>query len=346
MAGADRTEVRGPLFAALSLAFFFGTGPASAAPLYQLVQVSYHDELGDDCIAFIDAGQDGARFTSGLQRTKDINPYGGWGDIIKEEVHGSNTLVFASGGFVQAVSGIDAWVDIKGHVHTLVALRSQGQFNRWLRAHAACPSGCELTGGRAATFRIRPVLQTGILDKDTSMIPLMRLELRYDRAYNAFLKDCRIVAPRGCDAGPWPNGALAYWANTLDRARRSLDDMSAALAEMPFVVPAAPTWRNTWQIPAPGNPYGGLEHMFTPSTNGRQSVYFFKIEWGNEKGEGILIYPKGDEPGTTIETSADPRAIGAGTLERIELTQQAAEAAVAVAESLAPPSADAGRGGR
>lgn len=314
---------------------FFLPCVADAAPLYRLIQVSYRSSYSNE-VFFIPAGQDGACFTSKLYVLRERSPLG---PLEKVEVHGSNVLVSVHGKLVEALPGIEAWVDESAHVHTIVALKQQNEYRFWLAGNTDCSSsGCELSAGRSRPFRMRPVSLTGILDRETTTIPLMRLEYRYDAAYRAFLKDCASVSPSGCTP-PWPNGAMAYWAGTLDKARFALDRLAEALAKIPFFSPPSGNWGNLWRDSAPGNPYGGLE-LPAPDTYGLRNPYkvaWQEIVWGADRGEALVIYPDENEPEKNVKESADARAIDAEVAARIEAAQRDAEAAVSAAESLAPP---------
>lgn len=85
---------------------------------------------------------------------------------------------------------VDAWIDSRGHVHTVAVLERQlafkGMYESWLRdGGTPIPGKCDFDGcwlgrGRSEPIFVRNVPLTGILDKDTLQLPFFRLALRFE----------------------------------------------------------------------------------------------------------------------------------------------------------------------
>src|SRR5258708_39721980 len=94
----------------LVLAFLLGSKSA-ALPLYTLQQVTSYGAT-----FFFDAEYAAARFTFIPYRAPNGSSSDG---------PGSSVLVYANGAGVKAVAQIDTWVDLKGHLHSVAALKRQ-----------------------------------------------------------------------------------------------------------------------------------------------------------------------------------------------------------------------------
>ena len=138
---------------------------------------------------------------------------------------------------IDHIKGIDvipnSWLDINGYYHSYVTLKAQVDFRRWLLERPNCANGCTLTAGRVSPFVISVPAVTGILDRDTFLIPLMKLEWYYDSSYRALLSDCQKQYSPNCSGPPWPD-SFAYRVGKLSHARATLDAFSKVLAKASF----------------------------------------------------------------------------------------------------------------
>ncbi len=224
-----------------------------------------------------------------------------------------------------------------------------------------------LTAGRQNVFQIQAPAITGIMDRDTLNIPLLKLEWRYDAAYRSFLVNCGQAASV-CSGPPWPNEFLTHWAEALDTARGALDNLANLLASVPFSEPISLNASVvSLRSESSGNQYGGLSLPFPGLSrsdmvgilNGRGPQNAPTSPWGatdaNQSNAGswtrnlpnpqcrddqtscvIGLAPTSNEPENQVAEFIDPRSLSQTLIESIQEARHNAEQALQNVEALSP----------
>lgn len=121
----------------------------------------------------------------------------------------------------------DSWLDKWGHVHTLAVLNMQRDFNVMLGnlgiARNSLPSD------------VSPVPITGLVDRQTLLIPYMKLRLRWGNAWD-WRNDMadKLYHTRDYPEEQSAQDDLEQWFNVLQEGRASLNAYKAALERVRF----------------------------------------------------------------------------------------------------------------
>lgn len=274
----------------------------------------------------------------------------------------SNVAVYvAPNCSIDHIDSISVWVDPGGRIHSLDILRRQLEFRGWDLRHLVYDH-FDLTAGRQNVFHIQAPAFTGIMDRNTLNIPLMKLEWRYDAVYRSFLASCGQVSASGCSGPPWPNELLTHWAGALETARGALDNLANLLASVPFSSPLAV---DASVVPLEnGDEYGGLSFPF-PGFSRKELVGMAMghlpqkdptSPWGSTYAMAnppqnlprpqcnddqtsclLALAPTPNESENQVAEFIDPRSLPSELIESIQEAQNNAEKAVEDAESLVPP---------
>ena len=243
-------------------------------------------------------------------------------------------------------ASFSSWVDPRGHIHTIDALKRQIGFKKWLSEKSNCNPNCNLVIGRQIPFHIEAAKITGILDRSTLDIPLMKLEWRYNQAYHSFLIECAKTAKSACSGPPWPDGVMNYWADTLRIARNALDHFQDVLMQVPFSTPS-PMDASSQELPDNDTLVLPLPKSLVPQelddSSGReltQKELVIRNASANEIKKGYIMIGipfSDDEPETQVTKSISPDSMSPDMVNAIKQAQDDADQAVKEAESLIPP---------
>lgn len=239
-------------------------------------------------------------------------------------VFGSHPGGASSDGRVRSI--VDGWIDSRGHVHTVGVLQRQlafmGRYLSFLMERGAprpgdCDfDGCLLSRGRTTPVRVRNVAPTGILDRETLLLPYYALALRYEELI------------RKHESRRFPPGALHdFWQEKLIAARDEIEKLRNAPAWVPWRRQVPPPAGATRQ--APGGKTSGIE------------IEIWEMPWLRspiEVGPKTSCHrlaratPTSEE---AVEESADPSMFDPATISLISVLEASALAAVNDAELIA-----------
>ncbi len=214
----------------------------------------------------------------------------------------SNVVVYGANSYGTSVqSMVETWADHMGHVHSARVLRSQMEFNAMISKRGKY---------------IYPANLTGILDRYTLLIPVMKLEWRHEDMLTRFAGECQQVQGRACDGAPWPNGYLRFWRSKIDEIVPLLVEYKREINRIPLSVPTRSVSTVNWKDFTNGDPDGG----------GLKGISF-----AGDQAKGFFLYsPDGayqDEE--EIRESFDPLDL---TPEGVKAAGQNATDAVIAAE--------------
>lgn len=234
-------------------------------------------------------------------------------------------------GRLEAMPGLDSWLDPRGQLQSIESLRKQMEFEallvRTLGVECA-RRGCGLMAGRVEPLMLRSAPLTGTLDRATLRIPLMKLELRYDAGSRRLAEECERRRPGRCEGHPWPNAMLDYLSRALTRARSALDAYSQRLDQVPMRTPRPLGFELHWKGNAErSGSGGGLDDLLVPGATANYEYFKRRSEY--------LLLPERGEPSPSIEDAVDPLALSPESRAALERARLEALAAVELAERAA-----------
>lgn len=290
--------------------------PCAAGTIYTFHQATYGKQT-----YFFDDGWDGAFIERRFIGTGVFRD----GVEKEEERIASNIMVRASTnaddpGIVEAVPGLRAWIDTKGHIHSIAALEQQQQFNHWLtdRRPDCAASGCTLTARRPAPFTVSTVAVTGITDAPALSLRHWELEVRYDAAASLLEDYCRALGDTACGQTGDANPIAVRWSDGLARTRPILDAYAVLLSSIALEAPRSPRKRYShWH---------GLDNLLVPGESSQWSYF--------EHHKRFFVAPRPDEPENSVELAADFKSFAALHLE-LEAARRKAAAELREVEYLA-----------
>lgn len=234
----------------------------------------------------------------------------------------SNAIVYSSLRWGEGAvrSQVDAWLDPRGHVHTVSALKRQvaylEDYQHWIYSHGTARSsheGCWLRRGRGKALLVPNIWPTGILDRQTLSLPAYLLELRFDDLARSLERASTL---------PKERISFRYLRSRVEKARTAIDRLWDELAAIRLGRPAPV--RDAQVVRSLGGALSGIEGVdipfpYTPTKLGERPTDF--PQWRTLKS-----------PEAAVEESADPLSLSASVAERLRDAERIATEAIVGAE--------------
>ncbi|MFA6317617.1 MAG: hypothetical protein WC943_09370 [Elusimicrobiota bacterium] len=189
----------------------------------------------------------------------------------------SNVLVLAmrpngSWGKPEIRALVPTWRDRQGMPHSVDVLLRQMEFNDELEKTGAIhdrstPRRPENRHSVTTRFDIVALLETGILDRQTALIPYMRLGLRHESLQRRFWQQCLSLKHAPCSEGDWPDAFVAYWWGLIERAAERVQALKARAEALPWERASWGSPHDDWDEYSKGDPYAGLKNPPVADTN-------------------------------------------------------------------------------
>lgn len=124
---------------------------------------------------------------------------------------------------------VDAWTDLWGHAHSITTLKRQIAFYDDLKGGTAA-----LTfGKRRPSVDISTIALTGVMDRETTLIPYYRSLIDLDALYGRLAKACALSATADfCAEGRWPDGRFERMASELSTTDGLIEAIKTAAFEI------------------------------------------------------------------------------------------------------------------